>query len=108
MRRAGFEWPVRADVEAKLREELEELRIAATPDEAATELGDVLFVLTELGARLDADAETGLRATNAKVDARFRHVEERVRERGVTMKDLPLADLLGYWNEAKTLDLGAP
>src|SRR5262249_52055952 len=82
MRKAGFEWPDRSGVEAKLVEELEELRTAASPAEAQAELGDVLFVLTGLGGWLDSDAEAGLRSTNAKVDARFRYVENRVRERG--------------------------
>ena len=107
MRKAGFEWPDRADVEAKLAEELGELEAAASPAEAQAELGDVLFVLTGLGGWLDSDAETGLRATNAKVDARFRYVEEHVRERGVTVKDVPLADLVALWNEAKSHDAGA-
>jgi tetrapyrrole methylase family protein/MazG family protein len=106
MRKAGFEWPDRADVEAKLAEELGELQAAASPAEAQAELGDVLFVLTGLGGWLDSDAETGLRATNAKVDARFRYVEDRVRERGVTIKDVPLSDLLALWNEAKSHDAG--
>jgi tetrapyrrole methylase family protein/MazG family protein len=108
MRKAGFEWPDRADVEAKLTEELDELRTAESPAAAQSELGDVLFVLTGLGGWLDSDAESGLRSTNAKVDARFRYVEERIRERGVTMRDVPLADLLALWNEAKSLDAQAP
>ena len=101
MRKAGFEWPDRADVEAKLAEELGELREAAGSAEATAELGDVLFVLTGLGGWLDADAEAGLRATNDKVDRRFRYVEDRVRERGLTIKDVPLDELVAIWQEAK-------
>lgn len=104
MRKAGFEWPTRAEAEAKLAEELAELQDAATPEEAAAELGDVLFVLTGLGAWSGVDAEEGLRATNAKVEARFRYLEARVRERGLAIADLPLAELVALWNEAKSLD----
>ena len=70
----------------------------------AAELGDVLFVLTGLAAWYGASAEDALRGTNAKVEARFRYVEERVRERGVAIKDLPLDELLALWHQAKSLD----
>jgi tetrapyrrole methylase family protein/MazG family protein len=104
MRKTGFKWPDRAGAEAKLAEELAEVRDAATPTEAAAELGDVLFVLTELATWYGANAENALRHTNAKVDARFRYVEERVRERGVAIQDMPLEELVALWHEAKTLD----
>jgi tetrapyrrole methylase family protein/MazG family protein len=104
MRKTGFKWPDRAGAEAKLAEELAELRDAATPEEAAGELGDVLFVLTELATWHGAVAEDALRRTNAKVEARFRYVEDRVRERGLAISDLPLDELVGLWREAKSFD----
>jgi tetrapyrrole methylase family protein/MazG family protein len=104
MRKAGFTWPDRAGAEAKLAEELAELRDAATPAEAAAELGDVLFVLAELAAWHGAVAEDALRRTNAKVEARFRYVEDRVRERGKRISDVPLDELVGLWREAKAFD----
>jgi tetrapyrrole methylase family protein / MazG family protein len=104
MRKTGFEWPNRQGAEAKLDEELDELRGAATPEAAAAELGDVLFVLTGLAAWYGASAEEALRGTNTKVEARFRYVEDRVRERGLAIADVPLDDLLTLWHQAKTLD----
>ena len=104
MRKTGFEWPDRSGAEAKLAEELAELREASTPEEAAAELGDVLFVLTELANWYGANAEDALRRTNAKVEARFRYVEERVRERGLSVSDVPLAELEAIWQQSKTLD----
>jgi tetrapyrrole methylase family protein/MazG family protein len=104
MRKTGFTWPDRAGAEAKLAEELAELRDAATPEEAAAELGDVLFVLAELATWHGAVAEDALRHTNAKVEARFRYVEDRVRERGVAISDLPLDELVRLWREAKSFD----
>lgn len=102
LRKVGFEWPDRAGVEAKLAEELGELRSAATPEEASAELGDVLWMATALGGWLGADAEDRLRATIDKVDARFRYVEQRVREQGKQIRDLNLDEMLAIWNEAKT------
>jgi tetrapyrrole methylase family protein/MazG family protein len=104
MRKTGFEWPNRQGAEAKLDEELDELRGAATPEAAAAELGDVLFVLTGLAAWYGASAEEALRGTNTKVEARFRYVEDRVRERGLAIADVPLDELLTLWHQAKTLD----
>lgn len=104
MRKTGFEWPNRQGAEEKLAEELGELRDAPTPEAAAAELGDVLFVLTELAHWYGANAEEALRRTNAKVDARFRYVEERVRERGLSVSDVPLAELEAIWQQSKTLE----
>lgn len=104
MRKTGFEWPNRQDAEAKLAEELDELRDAQTPEAAAAELGDVLFVLTGLADWYGASAEEALRGTNTKVDARFRYVEDRVRERGLDISDIPLDELLALWHQAKALD----
>ena len=75
-----------------------------TPEEAAAELGDVLFVLTELANWYGANAEDALRRTNAKVEARFRYVEDRVRERGLSVSDVPLAELEAIWQQSKSLD----
>jgi len=104
LRKAGFDWPDRAGAEAKLAEELDELRTAATPEEAAAELGDVLWMVTAFASRLGVDAEDRLRDTIDKVEARFRYVEDGLRERGQQVSDLPLDDLLAIWNEAKALD----
>jgi tetrapyrrole methylase family protein/MazG family protein len=100
-RKAGFKWETRAGAEAKLAEELAELRDAPTPEAFAAELGDVLFVLSELANWYGANAEDALRGTNARVEARFRYVEDRVRERGLAIGDLPLEELEQLWQEAK-------
>jgi uncharacterized protein YabN with tetrapyrrole methylase and pyrophosphatase domain len=61
-------------------------------------------MVTAFASRLGVDAEDRLRDTIEKVDARFRYVEDRLRERGQAVRDLPLDDLLAIWNEAKALD----
>jgi len=104
MKKSGFTWPDRTGVEAKLTEELSELQQAATPEEAADELGDVLFVLAELASWHGATAEDALRGTIGRVEARFRYLEDRVRARGLAILDVPLDELVGLWNEAKTRD----
>jgi uncharacterized protein YabN with tetrapyrrole methylase and pyrophosphatase domain len=104
MRKTGFKWDLREQAEAKLGEELAELRDAPTPEAAAAELGDVLFVLAEIATWHGANAEEALRRTNAKVEARFRYVEDRVRERGLAVSDVSLDELVALWQQAKSLD----
>jgi tetrapyrrole methylase family protein/MazG family protein len=103
--RVGFNWGSVEQVWAKLREELAELAEAAASGDsahAAEELGDALFVLTRLADWLGLDAETSLREANAKFRRRFAALETAATERGLTLQELPLDQLLALWNEAKT------
>jgi tetrapyrrole methylase family protein/MazG family protein len=104
MGKTGFRWEDRTRAEAKLVEELAEFRAATTPEEAASELGDVLFVLADLATWHGTSAENALRGTITKVDARFRYVEDTVRARGQQLGDLPLDELVAIWNQAKAHD----
>jgi tetrapyrrole methylase family protein/MazG family protein len=79
----GFDWP---DVEGawpKIIEELEELR-AATTDEQAGELGDLLFACVNVARHLRIDPEQALRDAARKFRARFEEVERRRVERGLS------------------------
>ena len=105
--RAGFDWPDATGILDKIEEEIIELRaeiLAGEKGLAAEEYGDLLFVMVRLGQRLEVDPEAALRAANAKVDRRFRHVETRLRELGQEPSPaaMPLMDDL--WREAKHLE----
>jgi tetrapyrrole methylase family protein/MazG family protein/ATP diphosphatase len=108
--RVGFDWPDARGSRAKVTEELGELDHAlesGDKDAIEAELGDTLFALVNLARHADVDAEGALRRTIDKFTRRFTHVEGRVREvRGgwpTSTKDaqLTLAELDGYWDEAK-------
>jgi tetrapyrrole methylase family protein/MazG family protein len=102
--KVGFDWPNIAPVADKLREELEELLVAETPDERLKELGDILFVVVNLGRHLGIDdPETALRLTNLKFRTRFQAVEDAVMASGRDWKDFTLDELDQYWNAAKSL-----
>lgn len=78
-RKAGFDWPSAEPVMDKFDEELLEMRQAmASGDHEAMqdELGDLLFVATNLARKLDIDPGTALRRSNAKFERRFRAMEE--------------------------------
>ena len=78
-RKVGFDWDSAEPVMDKFDEELAEMRAAiASKDHDAMEdeLGDLLFVATNLARKLDIDPGTALRRSNAKFEQRFRAMEE--------------------------------
>ena len=70
-------------------------------DDIKGELGDVLFVLTNLARHLDIDAEMALQNTNAKFKRRFAFVEQSFMEQGKTFEESDLAEMDKYWDMAK-------
>ncbi len=102
---AGFEWPDTNAVLAKVDEELAELRAEiaqdAPPGKVAGELGDLLFTLVNVARWLDLDPEQALRSQMSRFEKRFRHIEERARERGVSLESLTLNEMEAFWQEAK-------
>ena len=74
----GFDWPDVAGVRDKVTEELGELdRALADGDQAAIaeELGDLLFTLTRLGAKVGVPPEDALRACIHRFRARFEEMD---------------------------------
>ena len=102
----GFDWPDWQGARAKVDEELRELdALGADPgraSELAAELGDVLLALVNLSRHLDIDPESALRASNARFEQRFRHLELEVQRSGRQLKDLNAAELDALWNAAKS------
>jgi MazG family protein len=110
--RVGFDWPDAAAVVAKLDEEVAELKqaIAARPTDGRAlgeEIGDLLFVAVNVARVLGADPESALKAANRKFRRRFRHVEERLGERGKRPADATLEEMDALWDEAKARERGA-
>jgi XTP/dITP diphosphohydrolase len=101
----GFDWPERAQVWDKVREEIEELEESVEAGqgmEAITdEFGDVLFSLVNAARFMDLNAEDALRMTIQKFEKRFRYVEEQIKLQGGSLNESDLATMDRYWNEAK-------
>ena len=68
--KVGFEWDDFDGVLDKVREEIDELQKAETPQEREAEYGDVLFTLVNVARWLKVDAEDSLRSTGHKFRAR--------------------------------------
>lgn len=102
--KVGFDWADAEGPNAKLDEELAELRAAmASGDSAAIaeEYGDLLFSMVNLARFIHLDAESVLRAATEKFSTRFRAVEARVKASGKSMKDLSLEELDAVWDAVK-------
>lgn len=102
--RVGFDWPEVENVLDKIREEIEEVKIASNPQDVAEELGDLFFVLVNLARWKKVEAEDALRGANLKFKRRFKHIEKRARENGKTLQAMSLAEMDAFWNEAKGLE----
>jgi nucleoside triphosphate diphosphatase len=105
--RVGFDWNDARAVLAKIREEADEIDAAldaGARDDAAAEIGDLLFALDNHARQLDADPEAVLRATNAKFERRFAAIESALAARGKTPKDATLAEMDTLWDAAKAAE----
>ena len=61
----------------------------------------MLFSLINYARFLDINPENALEKTNKKFIGRFRYLEDKARENGRTLKDMSLAEMDRFWNEAK-------
>jgi MazG family protein len=97
----GYDWPDLEGVIDKIAEEASELLTAEAPDQRAEEYGDLLFVMVNLGRKLDIDPEAALRAASRKFAARFARVERLADARGLELRALGLDALDELWQDAK-------
>ena len=100
----GFDWPDVAPVFDKLDEEVAELKEAmASGDKARMqdELGDVLFVITNLARHIGVDPELALRQANNKFEKRFRQVEKKARQHKSENGRYALDTLDKLWDQVK-------
>jgi ATP diphosphatase len=104
--KVGFDWPDAEGLFAKLQEEIAELQAEAGQGGAAQlklaeeELGDLLFTAVNLARHLKVDAESALRAANAKFRKRFRAMEASAGG-FEALALLSPAELDALWNRAK-------
>ena len=115
-RNVGFDWKERRDVGTKVKEEIGEYEAeverifssAETEEEkeaakrhATEEFGDVLFSLINAARLYKINPDNALEHTNQKFIRRFNYVEQKAKESGIALKDMPLEDMDKYWEEAK-------
>jgi tetrapyrrole methylase family protein / MazG family protein len=101
----GFDWPDSKGPRKKIDEEIEEVEHAIASGESENrieeEIGDLLFSVVNYARHLGVDPALALSGTNAKFEARFRNVEERMGEDGESMEPGNLELMDKYWENAK-------
>ncbi|WP_374631995.1 nucleoside triphosphate pyrophosphohydrolase [Ferrovibrio sp.] len=106
--RVGFDWPDKAPVFSKIREELHELEQEiqnnGSSESITEEFGDFLFVVANLARHLKLDPEDCLRFANRKFEKRFSSMENILKSDGKDLADCDLATMDAAWNKAKDLE----
>lgn len=127
--RVGYDFPQRAMLFDKLREEVAELcgelfdgdgvpSIPASVDAPVIpdspvddprqlarieqELGDVLFVVANIARRWGVNPEEALRHSNRKFSRRFRYIEQRLAEQDRDVAEVSLAEMEALYQEGKS------
>jgi ATP diphosphatase len=96
--RTGFDWPDPSGSEAKIAEEIEELKTAPTDETRFEEAGDLLFATVNYVRAHGISAEDALRAANAKFLRRFHAMEDLA---GPAFSELSLEDQEALWQQVK-------
>lgn len=100
----GFDWRHQREIFAKLEEEIDEFRqaLAAQDQEnMVEELGDILFMLVNLGRFANINTEDALQAATAKFIRRFAKMEKQLENSDHSLPDLNTEQLLALWTAAK-------
>jgi XTP/dITP diphosphohydrolase len=103
----GFDWEAREQVWDKVREEIEELSYEIEKvdrDKIEAEFGDLFFALVNAARLYGIDPETALERTNLKFTKRFNYLESQTIQKGKDLKQMSLAEMDVYWDEAKRLE----
>jgi len=102
----GFDWEKPEQVFEKLQEELGELQHeinTENKDKIEAEFGDVMFSMINYARFLGINPENALERTNKKFITRFQYLEGKVKGQNKALKDMTLAEMDVFWNEAKLL-----
>ena len=105
--KVGFDWDNSDEVWLKVEEELDEFKEALakkSKEQAESELGDLLFALTNYARHKGFEPEVALTGTNDRFAKRFAHVEECVEASGKSWQEFSLEELDKFWDEAKELE----
>ncbi|HLV92407.1 MAG TPA: nucleoside triphosphate pyrophosphohydrolase [Aequorivita sp.] len=100
----GFDWEEPHQVFEKLQEELGELQHEISEnnqEKIEAEFGDVLFSMINYARFLKVNPENALERTNKKFIKRFQYLEGKAKEMNKSLKDMTLAEMDVFWNEAK-------
>ncbi|MGC6430219.1 MAG: nucleoside triphosphate pyrophosphohydrolase [Jejuia sp.] len=102
----GFDWEKPEQVWEKVQEELSEFQDeikVGNQDAMESEFGDVMFSMVNYARFLNINPENALERTNKKFSKRFQYLESKAKALNKPLKDMTLAEMDGFWEEAKKL-----
>ena len=102
----GFDWERPEQVFEKVKEELSELQEelnSGNKDKLEAEFGDVLFSIVNYARFLDINPESALERTNKKFIKRFQYLEGKAKEKRKNLREMSLAEMDVFWEEAKEI-----
>ena len=103
----GFDWDTKAQVWAKVQEELGELQEAEASSDASeieSEFGDVLFSLINYARFIGVNPENALDKTNLKFKGRFQTMESLMLAANKNISEMDLTEMDVFWEKAKELE----
>jgi len=102
--RFGFDWSNALDALQKVKEEVLELEKAlksGKKEEAAEEMGDILFALASTSRLLGINPEMALGEANAKFIRRFLQLEKKLKAHGQELGQASLEEMDKIWDKIK-------
>ncbi|MFH6769585.1 nucleoside triphosphate pyrophosphohydrolase [Gaetbulibacter aquiaggeris] len=102
----GFDWEAPNQVWEKVEEELREFKTEVekgNTDAMESEFGDVLFSMVNYARFLNISPENALERTNKKFSKRFQYLESKAKSLNKPLKEMTLAEMDVFWEEAKSL-----
>ena len=102
----GFDWEAPHQVWEKVEEELREFKAEVdkgNTDAMESEFGDVLFSMVNYARFLNISPENALERTNKKFSKRFQYLESKAKSLNKPLKEMTLAEMDVFWEEAKSL-----
>ncbi|MDG1731117.1 MAG: nucleoside triphosphate pyrophosphohydrolase [Algibacter sp.] len=100
----GFDWEAPNQVWEKVEEELSEFKTevqSGNQDNMESEFGDVIFSMVNYARFLNINPENALERTNKKFSRRFQYLESKAKSLNKPLKDMTLAEMDVFWEEAK-------
>lgn len=100
----GFDWETPNQVWEKVEEELKEFQFEVNEgnkEAMECEFGDVLFSMINYARFLNINPENALERTNKKFIHRFQYLETKAKSLNKDMKEMTLAEMDVFWEEAK-------
>lgn len=99
--KVGFDWDSIDGAYNKLKEEINELKVATMQEDIEEEFGDLLFSCVNVARFLKVNPEEALKKATDKFINRFEQVEIMATESNGKLEDMTLAEMDALWDKTK-------